>query len=105
MLGTSFTRPVAHDELRHITTYLTDDTWLFRKYVEAKYNEDIPKFNAQLSNDVATFKDLMPPGNRAATVRERSLAPGFSAPITHFVGGGAQRGAGPRGSRLGQSAT
>src|SRR5436309_1456865 len=61
MIGTSFTSPVDHDEFRPIPAYLTDDTWLFRKYVEAKYNEDIPKFNAQLSNDVATFKDLMPP--------------------------------------------
>src|SRR5260370_34835344 len=61
MIGTSLTSPVDHDEFRPIPAYLRDDAWLFRKYVESKYNEDIPRFNAALSNDLATFKDLAPP--------------------------------------------
>src|ERR1041385_2704432 len=63
MVGTSLTSPVDHDEFRPVPAYLRSDIWLYRKYVEAKYNEDIPRFNATLSNDLATFKDLAaPPG-------------------------------------------
>src|SRR5713101_1103281 len=60
MIATSITSPVDHDEFLPVPAYLRDDTWLYRKYVEAKYNEDIPWFNAALSNDVASFKDLKP---------------------------------------------
>ena len=71
MIATSFTSPVDHDEFRPVPSYITDDIWLFRKYIEAKYNEEIPRFNAALSNDVASFKDLAPPRGVA---RPRGLA-------------------------------
>src|SRR5712692_5232848 len=66
MVATSFTSPVDHDEFRPVPAYFRDDGWLFKKYVEAKYNEDVPRFNAALSNDLATFKDLSPPPGGAA---------------------------------------
>src|SRR2546429_5303536 len=72
MIGTSVTSPVDHDEFRPVPAYLWDDRWLFRKYVERKYNEDIPRFNALLSNELATFKDLRaPPGLGTAGVKRR----------------------------------
>jgi ABC-type glycerol-3-phosphate transport system permease component len=72
MLGTSVTSPVDHDEFRPVPAYVLDDRWLYRKYVELKYNEDIPRFNALLSNDLATFKDVEPPqGINTAGVKQR----------------------------------
>ena len=72
MLGTSVTSPVDHDEFRPVPAYVWDDRWLYRKYVELKYNEDIPRFNALLSNDLTTFKDLAPPaGIETAGVKRR----------------------------------
>jgi ABC-type glycerol-3-phosphate transport system permease component len=72
MMATSVTSPVDRDEFRPVPAYLRSDLWLFRKYVEAKYNEDIPRFNAALSNDLATFKDLRPPGDvQSAGARRR----------------------------------
>lgn len=61
MVSTSFTSEVDKDDFRPIPRYFTSDRWLFRKYVEAKYNEDIPKFNSLLSNDLPEFKKLQPP--------------------------------------------
>src|SRR5438067_13333259 len=70
MIATSVTSPVDRDEFRPVPAYLRNDLWLYRKYIEAKYNEDIPRFNAILSNDDATFTDL------AAPARLRSPDPG-----------------------------
>jgi ABC-type glycerol-3-phosphate transport system permease component len=72
MIATSVTSPVDRDEFRPVPAYLRNDLWLFRKYIEAKYNEDIPRFNAILSNDVASFKDLLVPADeRSAGTRRR----------------------------------
>src|ERR1051326_4144082 len=60
MISTSFTSPVDKDEFVPVPRYFYDDAWLFKKYVEAKYNEDLPKFNISFSNDVADFKDVKP---------------------------------------------
>src|SRR5947209_13675996 len=73
MIATSFTSPVDHDEFRPVPSYLTDDGWLFRKYIEAKYNEEIPRFNATLGNDVASFKDLAPPRGVGAVGARRHV--------------------------------
>lgn len=71
MLGTSVTSTVDRDEFRAVPAYLTDDLWLYRKYVEAKYNEQVSKYNSWLSNDVSTFKEMQPPpaAYRPETVR------------------------------------
>src|ERR1051325_3324449 len=61
MISTSFTSDVDKDEFRPVPQYFYDDAWLFKKYSESKYNEDLPKYNISLSNDLATFKDLAPP--------------------------------------------
>jgi ABC-type glycerol-3-phosphate transport system permease component len=92
MIATSITSPVDHDEFRPVPAYLRDDGWLYRKYVEAKYNEDIPWFNAALSNDVATFKDLAPPpGIDHPAVKRRVeewLVFRSSLPLSHWMLGG-----------------
>src|SRR5947207_16006917 len=61
MLGTSITSTVDKDEFRAVPAYLTDDTWLYRKYVEAKYNETLSRYNVWLSQDLAAFRDLRRP--------------------------------------------
>src|SRR6478672_6679678 len=66
MVGTSITSTVDRDEFRPVPAYLNSDLWLFRKYVEAKYNENISKYNSWLSNDLATFKDLALPADAAS---------------------------------------
>src|SRR5438093_12712265 len=72
MIATSVTSPVDRDEFRPVPAFLRHDAWLYRKCVEAQYNEDIPRFNAILSNDLATFKDLtLPAGVRSPGVRPR----------------------------------
>jgi multiple sugar transport system permease protein len=74
MLGTSITSTVDRDEFRAVPAYLTDDTWLFRKYVEAKYNESLSKFNVWLSNELPTFKDLEKPPGVDTAGRRRQVA-------------------------------
>ncbi|NLC56694.1 MAG: ABC transporter permease subunit [Armatimonadetes bacterium] len=61
MVSTSFTSEVDKNEFRAVPRYFYRDDVLFRKYVEAKYNEDIPRFNQFLSNDVPEFKELPVP--------------------------------------------
>jgi multiple sugar transport system permease protein len=61
MISTSFTSEVDKDEFRPVPQYFYDDAWLFKKYSESKYNEDLPKYNINFSNDLATFKDLKAP--------------------------------------------
>ena len=74
MIGTSVTSPVDHDEFLPVPAYVWDDRWLFRKYVELKYNEDTPRFNALLSNDLATFKDLRRPAGIETAAGRRRVA-------------------------------
>lgn len=61
MLSTSFTSPVDQNQYRLVPDYFWSDKALYRKYVEAKYNEDIVKYNAWLANDLATFEKVEPP--------------------------------------------
>lgn len=61
MISTSFTSEVDSNEFRPIPRYFYDDRMLYRKYIEAKYNEDIPKFNTNLSNDIPEFKKVPVP--------------------------------------------
>jgi len=62
MVATSFTSPVDQDEFKLIPRYFHDDPMLYRKYVEAKYNEDIVKYDAWFATDYGTFEDLgVPP--------------------------------------------
>jgi multiple sugar transport system permease protein len=61
MVGTSVTSPVDKDEFRPVPAYLRSDVWLYRKYVEAKYNENLERYNVFLSSDLASFKELQPP--------------------------------------------
>ena len=61
MLSTSFTSPVDQNEFRLIPRYLRDDAMLYRKYVEAKYNEDIVKYDIWFSTDYGTFEELEVP--------------------------------------------
>src|SRR5687767_13473000 len=92
MFATSITSPVDRDEFRPVPAYLRDDGWLYRKYVEAKYNEDIPRFNATLSNDLATFKDLTAPSDLQSAGTERRvkewLAFRSALPESHWMLGG-----------------
>src|SRR2546426_977125 len=61
MIATSFTSEVDKDEFRAIPSYFTDDAWLFKKYIEAKNNQDLPKYCICFSSDLASFKDVAPP--------------------------------------------
>ena len=61
MVSTSFTSAVDQNEFRIIPTYFYNDTSLYRKYVETKYNEDIVKYDAWFGTDYGTFEDVEPP--------------------------------------------
>ena len=89
MISTSFTSEVDHDEFRPMPRYFTDDTWLFKKYVEAKYNEDLPKFNTHFSNELATFKDIPKPEPAPAQRVQEWQAFRRSLPMSHKMLGGA----------------
>jgi len=61
MVSTSFTSAVDQNEFRIVPRYFYDEASLYRKYVEAKYNEDIVKYDAWFGTDSGTFEDLEPP--------------------------------------------
>lgn len=61
MVSTSFTSPVDQNEFRVVPRYFHDDASLYRKYVEAKFDEDIVRYNIHVGADLATFEDLEPP--------------------------------------------
>lgn len=83
MVSTSFTSPVDQDEFRLIPRYLYDEAALYRKYVEAKYNEEIVKYNAWFGTDYTTFEDLQPPSkvNRKFVMEWRRFKE--SLPLDH----------------------
>ena len=60
MVSTSFASPVDQNEFRVIPRYLYSNESLYRKYVEAKYNEDIARYNAWFGTDCGTFEDIRP---------------------------------------------
>src|SRR6185436_83182 len=82
MISTSFTSEVDKDEFRPVPQYFYNDAWLFKKYTESKYNEDLPKYNISLSNDLATFKDLTPPERPSRQQVEEWQAFKKSLPMT-----------------------
>ncbi len=61
MVSTSFTSPVDQNEFKVVPRYFYDEASLYRKYVEAKYDEDIVYYNIALGTDLATFEELEPP--------------------------------------------
>ncbi len=61
MIGTSFTSEVDHDEFAPIPAYFFEDRWLYRKYLESKFNEELPRFNTYSSGDLSSFKEIEPP--------------------------------------------
>ena len=61
MVSTSFTSPVDQNEFRLVPRYLHEDAMLYRKYVEAKYNEDIVAYDAAFSTDYGTFEEMEVP--------------------------------------------
>src|SRR5262249_6652132 len=85
----SFTSPVDKDEFVAVPRYFYDDAWLFKKYVEAKYNEDLPKYNLYFSNDVADFKDVKPPPDTNRGMVEEWLAVKQKLPPTYKMLGAA----------------
>ncbi|NLB94965.1 MAG: ABC transporter permease subunit [Armatimonadetes bacterium] len=88
MVSTSFTSEVDSDEFAPVPSYFYDDAMLFRKYVEAKYNEDIPKFNAYLSNDIPEFKKVEVPANINQQMVDDWLAFKKTLPDTYKMLGG-----------------
>src|SRR6059058_2234668 len=74
MLGTSVTSPVDKDEFRPLPAYLRSDRWLYRKYVEAKYNENLARYNVFLGSDVVSFKELQPPAGASTPGLQRQVA-------------------------------
>lgn len=61
MVSTSFTSPVDQNEFKVVPRYFYDEASLYRKYVEAKYDEDIIRYNIAMGTDLATFEELEPP--------------------------------------------
>ncbi len=61
MVSTSFTSQVDQNEFRVIPRYFYDETSLYRKYIESKYDEDPVKYNIQFGTDYPTFETVEPP--------------------------------------------
>ncbi|MDI6828763.1 MAG: hypothetical protein QME62_09790, partial [Armatimonadota bacterium] len=61
MVSTSFTSPVDQNQFKIIPRYFYTEDELYRKYVEAKYGEEIVKYNTWHGTDLATFEHLKPP--------------------------------------------
>lgn len=71
MVSTSFTSYVDQDEFRPVPRYFYNDEVLFRKYVEAKYNEDIVRYDQWFGKEYGTFREVNPPsGVNMKFVRE-----------------------------------
>jgi len=71
MVSTSFTSPVDQNQFRLIPRFFYSEDELYRKYVEAKYGEEIVKYNAWVGTELATFEELKPPKHvRVKFVRE-----------------------------------
>jgi len=54
--------------LNAIPAYLYDETMLFRKWVESKYNDTVSEYNVSHRQKIYSYEDLMPPRK---TVRQR----------------------------------
>lgn len=58
MVSTSFTSYMDMHEFRPIPRYFYNDEVLFKKHIEAKYNEDTLVFNKLLNQDILKFDEL-----------------------------------------------
>ena len=67
MVSTSFTSQVDQNEFRVVPRYFYNDASLYLKYIEAKYDEDIVKYDIHFGTDYPTFETIEPP---AAVNRE-----------------------------------
>ncbi len=61
MISTSFTSPVDQNEFVPIPRYFYKEDSLYRKYIEAKYNEDVSDYNIWVGTDWAAFEKVSPP--------------------------------------------
>ncbi|MCC6484923.1 MAG: carbohydrate ABC transporter permease [Armatimonadetes bacterium] len=61
MLSTSFASGVDQNDFRIIPKYFYDESALYRKYVEAKYLEDVTEYNIWFSCELPKFENLSPP--------------------------------------------
>ncbi|MCL6518724.1 MAG: ABC transporter permease subunit [Armatimonadetes bacterium] len=85
MVSTSFTSPVDQNQFRIIPRYFYSEDELYRKYVEAKYGEEIVKYNAWLGEDLSTFEELQPPKNVNRRFVEEWRQFKNSLPIDHMM--------------------
>ncbi len=76
MISLSFTSLVDQHEFRLIPRYWYDDAALFRKYEEAKYEENINYLNLCSQGEEAAFEKLQPPAhtNQAAVTDWQEFA-------------------------------
>ncbi len=58
MLSTSFTSNVDSQDFRLYPQYWFDDLWLYRKFVESEYNEDILLFSRARAHDYGDLRDV-----------------------------------------------
>src|SRR5947207_843517 len=70
MISGSFKSSVDRQQWDIIPRYWFDDAMLFRKYVEARYNETLPYANTVYKARYFTFEKVDPP----ATIHERAVA-------------------------------
>ncbi len=85
MVSTSFTSYVDQDEFRVVPRYVYNDQVLYRKYVEAKYCEDILLYNQWFGSDYGTFREIPTPTkpNKAFITEWRNFK--SSLPKTHVM--------------------
>lgn len=83
MVSTSFTSPVDQNEFVPIPRYLHSEDSLYRKYIEAKYNEDIAIYNRWIGTDWAAYEKVEPPKRINARFVEDWQAFEKSLPLDH----------------------
>ncbi|NCO34262.1 MAG: ABC transporter permease subunit [Armatimonadetes bacterium] len=61
MVSTSFTSNVDAQEFRIYPKFWFDDSWLYRKFIESEYNEDILLYSRVAGEDHGDFRELSLP--------------------------------------------
>jgi len=84
MISLSFTSPVDQHEFLLVPRYWHDDAALFRKYLEAKYDENINYFNQFLAKDEVRFEDIAPPPAVNAVMVKDWQAFSRTLPLNHL---------------------
>jgi len=59
MVSTSFTSNVDAQEFRIYPKFWFDDSWLYRKFIESEYNEDILLYSRVAGEDHGDFRELL----------------------------------------------